>query len=76
MTGARMMDNNSPVVILSCRAQQMTTHRDALGAIMDGVDEQLETYIYVLSFRRDPNELDPARAWQLLDLGVFLMDDL
>ena len=68
--------DNGPVIILSFRSQQLTTQRDALGAVVDGVDDTLQLYIYVCSLRRDPNELNTEKAWQVLDLGMFLQDDL
>lgn len=69
---AKMLENNVPVVIVSCVSQELMYFKDAkTGAILAGRDDQAEQCRYAMVFTRLAEEMDNeiTGGWKVVELA-------
>ena len=65
---ARMADDN-PVFMITFSTYQNVTLRDRKGEIIEGGPQDLKKVMWLIALKRNNEELDPDRAWEVADLA-------
>jgi import inner membrane translocase subunit TIM44 len=66
---AKMMDQG-PVLVITFQTQQVLVVRNAKDEVVEGDPNQILRMNYVWVLCRDQNEVDPAAAWRVLEMGA------
>jgi predicted lipid-binding transport protein (Tim44 family) len=57
-----------PMLMISFATVQNVVVRNKVGEITEGAEDEVNKALWVIALRRDPNELDPLLAWEMIDL--------
>ncbi|GBP33926.1 Mitochondrial import inner membrane translocase subunit TIM44 [Eumeta japonica] len=71
----KMMEQG-PVLVVTFQAQQIMCVKDARGGVVEGDPDRVMRVNYAWVLCRDPQELNPAAAWRLLELSASSVEQL
>jgi hypothetical protein len=62
------MADDNPIFMITFSTYQNLTLRDRKGEIIDGGPQDLKKTLWLIALKRNAEELDPDRAWELADM--------
>lgn len=74
---ARLLENEIPVFIITCRTQEVHVYKDRkTGALMAGMDDKVQLVTYAIGVTRIPEDVSnpETRGWRLIELQKSARD--
>lgn len=74
---ARLLENEIPVFIITCRTQEVHVYKDRkTGGLMAGMDDKVQLVTYAIGVTRIPEDVNnpETRGWRLIELQKSARD--
>jgi import inner membrane translocase subunit TIM44 len=74
---ARLLENEIPVFIITCRTQEVHVYKDRkTGQLMAGMDDKVQLVTYAIGVTRIPEDVNnpETRGWRLIELQKSARD--
>lgn len=72
---AKLLEQQTPVVVFSFNTQQISYVRDAKGAIIEGAEDSIENFLYVMALTKEAPASNGkisqiTHGWKLVELAI------